>query len=208
MGKGFFVAFEGIDGSGKTTQLAHLAERLVRAGKRVLCVREPGSTGIGERLRELLLDPCFREMDCRTEVLLYAAARAQLVVEKIAPALEEGSIVLSDRFSDSTLAYQGWGRGMEIDFLIRLNQVVTGGLRPDLVVLLDLPVEEALARIGGRRGKADRLEKEMAEFYRRVRRGYLSLAAAEPERYRVIDALQDKETVSALVAAQVEGLLL
>ena len=182
--KGFFVAFEGIDGVGKSTQAGLLAAALAGKGYPVLSTREPGGTALGEKLRGLLLDRALAPAPW-TEVFLYAACRAQHVAEKIRPALEKGHVVIADRFLDSTLAYQGFGRGLALEELERISLLAAGGLVPDLTVLLDMPVEEALGRLAGR---PDRLEGEGREFFRRVRRGYLWLAARHPDRYLVLDA--------------------
>ncbi|MCG0277356.1 MAG: dTMP kinase [Thermanaeromonas sp.] len=203
--KGIFITFEGPDGAGKTTQLNLLADYLRKAGHRVLSTREPGGTPLAEEIRGLLLSPWVEEIHGLTEVFLYAASRVQHVREKILPALAEGKIVLCDRFTDSTLAYQGYGRGIELDFLRKLNYLATGGLKPALTLLLDLPPEEGLCR--GKKGKEgtarDRLELQDLDFHRRVREGFLELARQEPERIRVIDARQPVEKVFAEVLAYI-----
>ncbi|MCL5290886.1 MAG: dTMP kinase [Bacillota bacterium] len=182
-----FIVFEGVDGSGKSTQLSLINKYLTEKNIPTYSTREPGGTPVGEKIRELLLDPNFSEIQGRTEALLYAAARAQLVAQVIRPQLEQGTVVLCDRYIDSTLAYQGYGRGMEIDFLAGINRLGTGGLAPRLTILLDLPPEEGLTRSRKDR-PADRLEKESPEFYRRVRSGYLELAGQNPQNYLVLDA--------------------
>lgn len=182
-----FIVFEGVDGSGKSTQLSLINKYLTEKNIPTYTTREPGGTPVGEKIRELLLDPNFSEIQSRTEALLYAAARAQLVAQVIRPQLEQGTVVLCDRYIDSTLAYQGYGRGMEIDFLASINHLGTGGLAPRLTILLDLPPEEGLTRSRKDR-PADRLEKESLEFYRRVRGGYLELASKNPQNYLVLDA--------------------
>ncbi|MBF7084162.1 dTMP kinase [Desulfallas sp. Bu1-1] len=187
MTRGKFIVFEGIDGSGKTTQMELLARVLEARGMPVLRTREPGGTRVGDRLRGLLLDPDYRDLTPRTEAFLYAADRAQHVTEKILPALHRGETVLCDRFLYSTLAYQGWGRGVDIVFLTRLNQLATGGLAPDRVILLDLEVEDGLRRALKNR-PPDRLEGEKAAFFRRVRQGYLEQASRWPEIFRVVRA--------------------
>lgn len=179
-----FVVFEGIDGAGKTTQLKMLEKELVARGLEPVVVREPGSTRVGEAVRAVLLSPAHREMAPATEALLYVAARAQAVTELIRPALAAGRPVLADRFTPSTLAYQGYGRGLNLAALREVNRLATEGLVPDLTILLDVPPEEALGR-ARRKGDNDRLEQETLAFYTRVRQGYLELAAEEG--YLVLD---------------------
>ena len=208
---GFFITFEGIEGCGKTTQLRRLAAGLQVAGHAVRLTREPGGCAIADTLRALLLDSANRAMAPNTELLLYAAARAQHVAEVIRPALEAGGIVLCDRFSDATLAYQGYGRGLDPEMIAELNRVATGGLAPDVTLLLDLPVEDGLARARERNADSDgpdegRFEAEALAFHQRVRDGYLKLAAAEP-RIRVIDARGDQAMVAARIDAALAPLL-
>lgn len=197
-----FIAFEGIDGVGKTTQIGLLQRSLTASGHRVLATREPGGTRIGEQIRGLLLNPAHREMTREAEALLYVAARAQFVGEVVKPALDAGQVVLSDRYTDSTLAYQGYGRGLDLTRLRQMNHLATGGLRPALTILLDLPVEAASARREGQ--GPDRLEREAREFYERVRRGYLELAAAEPGRYLVLSADADPSALAAAIRERAE----
>jgi dTMP kinase len=194
---GLFVTFEGIDRSGKTTQARLLADAL---GSRALAVREPGGTEAGERIRAILKDPAV-ELSPRAEALLFAAARAELVEQVIRPALEQGRVVISDRFLDSSLAYQGGARGLGIDEVGRINAFALGGLSPDLTLLLDLDPEAAAARAG----EADRFEDEGAALQRRVLDAYEELVAAEPERWRRIDASRAPEDVHADVLAAVEA---
>lgn len=182
---GKFIVFEGIDGAGKTTQLQLLAGFLQNNDIPVLCTREPGGTWIGGRLREVLLDQSCHNMSHRTEALLYAADRAQHVAEIIRPALNSGITVLCDRFIYSTLAYQGWGRNMDIALLEQINELATDGLLPDAVVLLDLPVLDGLHRVLAHRSP-DRLEGEQEVFFQRVREGYLEQAAKLPQIFRVL----------------------
>lgn len=183
MNRGLFLSVEGIDGSGKTTAIAGLATRLRDAGYRVRILREPGGTEIGEGIREILLDHRHRRMDPTCELLLFAAARAELTASVIRPALEGGEVVICDRFIDSTLAYQGYGRGLDRDMIRRLNESATGGLRPTRTLLLDLEPEEAAARMRGRVDEApDRIDQESQSFVRRVREGYLTIAREETDR--------------------------
>ncbi len=183
---GFFVTLEGADGSGKSTQLAPLTGALQREGYAVLVTHEPGGTPLGERVRAILLDGNAGRMEAWTEALLFTAARAELAIRVIRPHLGQGGIVLCDRYLDSTLAYQGAGRGLDRHALALLQEQVTGGLRPDLTLWFDVPVETALAR---RRKRArDRLDRETAAFHARVRQGYRELAAQEPQRWVLVDA--------------------
>ncbi len=182
---GKFIVFEGIDGAGKTTQMQLLAGFLQNNDIPVLCTREPGGTQIGGRLREVLLDRSCHDMSHRTEAFLYAADRAQHVAEIIKPALNSGVTVLCDRFVYSTLAYQGWGRNMDIELLQQINELATDGLLPDAVVLLDIPVLVGLRRVLEHRSP-DRLEGEQQAFFQRVRDGYLEQAARLPKIFRVL----------------------
>ena len=193
--RGLFVTFEGIDRSGKTTQAALLVEAL---GEDALGVREPGGTPAGERLRDVLKDPSLA-LSPQSEALLFAAARAELVEQVIRPALAEGRVVISDRYLDSSLAYQGAARGLGVDEVARINAFATGGLEPDLTFLLDLDVSAAAAR----GGESDRFEQEGAELQRAVGQAYEELAADAPERWRRIRADRDPEEVHADVIAAV-----
>ena len=195
------ITVEGLDGAGKTTLIAALAEELERRGEPVLVLREPGGVEVSERIRELLKDPSLR-IDARAEALLYAAARAQLVAEELRPLLEGGSTVLLDRFVDSSLAYQGAGRGLGVEEIRALNEFGTGGLRPDRTLLLRIEPERGRARISDR--AADRLEREDGPFFAAVAQAYDALAAAEPDRIAVIDASQPPDAVlaDALAALQ------
>ncbi|WP_394649196.1 dTMP kinase [uncultured Deinococcus sp.] len=192
---GLFLTFEGPEGAGKSTQLAALVRRLRAAGHTVTETREPGGTLLGTEVRRVVLDPAL-EMGPLPEFLLYSASRAQLVAEVIRPALERGEVVVCDRYADSTLAYQGYGRGLDLGFLERVTQEATGGLRPDLTVLLDLDPALGLAR-AARRGQPDRLERADLAFHTRVREGFLALAAAEPGRVLVMDATRPENDLSA-----------
>lgn len=205
-----FITLEGPDGSGKSSQAARLGAVLRGRGLPVTTVREPGGTPIGEAIRALLLDA---EPDVEqgplVDALLFVAARAQLVEEVIRPALAEGSIVICDRYADSTLAYQGYGSGLDLGWLESLSARATGGLVPGLTLLLDVPVETGLdRRAGGPAAERTRFEgagRHDLDFHRRVREGYLALAAAEPQRWRIIDAARDPDLVAADVLAAVDG---
>ena len=191
MGKGFFITLEGIEGSGKTTQTALVADALRTAGHRVTVTREPGGTRAGEAIRAIFLDPAV-SLHAAAELLLVLADRAQHVREKLKPALAAGEIVLSDRYSDSTVAYQGYGRGLDLMLLEDLNRLAGDGTRPDLTIVLDLAVETGLertrARVRGDVRGPDRFEGEQVEFHRRVRKGFLTIARDEPSRVMTIDA--------------------
>jgi dTMP kinase len=216
---GAFVTFEGPDGSGKTTQLRLLADHLRAAGYDVLTTREPGGTPISDQIRDVLHDARNTMMDARAEILLYSASRAQLVREVIRPALAGGKIVLSDRYADSTIAYQGYGRGLDLTALRQITAFATGGLTPDLTIYLDCPVEEGLHRkqraMALGEGEWNRLDQEPVEFHRRVRQGYLALIAAEPGRWLVLDAHRPikeiqkeiRKAVKSVLEAKVEGRL-
>jgi len=184
---GFFISLEGIEGTGKTTQASNLSGRLNVLGIDSLLTHEPGGTVIGDRIRAVLLHTDHKEMTFMTELLLYNAARSQLLGEKIAPALKSGAVVITDRFSDSTMAYQGYGRGIDLELILKLDLIATGAARPDLTLLFDLDVTTGLRR-NRRINKVDRLELEDIEFHERVRRGFLEMAGKEPSRIKVIDA--------------------
>ena len=190
-----FITFEGPDGSGKTTQITLLAAYLREQGFPVLTTREPGGTAIGDQIRGCLHDVGNTEMTAEAEILLYSASRAQLVQEVIRPALAEGQIVLCDRFADSTIAYQGYGRGLDLDALAFITRFATGGLKPDLTVLLTLDAEHGLRRRETDGAEMNRMDLQAAAFYRRVQEGYEALAAAEPERWAVVDADRSAATV-------------
>lgn len=196
---GFFITFEGPEGSGKSTQLAALADFLEAHGVPVVRTREPGGTPIGEQIRRILLDHANWAMHPRTEVLLFQASRAQHVEELIYPALTQGKVVLCDRYADSTLAYQGYGRETDLEALAQVVVYATGGLTPDLTLLLDVPVEEGLRRRQPLLQEWNRLDAEALAFHRRVREGYLRLAGQEPERWVIIDARRSVAEVQAEV---------
>lgn len=186
--RGLLITFEGIDGSGKSTLAALTAAWLREQGLSVLSLREPGGTAIGESIRTILLAKANTAMCMETELMLFAAARAQLIREVILPALAAGTWVICDRFYDSTFAYQGYGRGIDLDHISHLMAIATGGLKPDKTFLLDVSLAVAEQRLTGRPGKADRLDQEDAAFMARTRDGYHEILAAEPERLVAIDA--------------------
>ncbi|WP_024328803.1 dTMP kinase [Thioalkalivibrio sp. ALR17-21] len=191
---GRFLTLEGIEGAGKTTQMETLVEALEAAGHRVCATREPGGTGLGERLRGLLLDPDLPEMIPEAELLLMFAARAQHLAEVIRPALDAGQWVVSDRFTDASFAYQGGGRGLGDTRVAALEDWVQGDLRPDLVILLDIDPATGLQR-AVQRGRRDRIEREAMDFFERARAAYRRRADAEPQRYLMVDASADAATV-------------
>jgi dTMP kinase len=203
--KGLFITFEGVEGSGKSTQIELLKEFLSDKGYDVVATREPGGTRIGDKIRKILLNPDFQEMDCRAEALLYAASRAQHVAEIIAEAVEGGKIVISDRYTDSSLAYQSFGRGLEQKRLEVINEWATGGLEPDLTILLDIPADKGLRRTS--RSLADRIEQENLEFHDRVSKGFLRVAKKFPRRIRVVNASRDVEEIHQEVVKIVGKLL-
>lgn len=198
---GLLITFEGVEGSGKSTQLQSLAKRLQEAGHQTLGTREPGGTALGEAIRRLLLEWRGGGVAAATELFLYEASRAQLVREVIDPALRRGCVVLCDRFADATVAYQGYGRGLDLSLIRRLNELATGGIGPDLTLLLDLDPAVGLRRIGRAR---DRLEAEELAFHQRVREGYLALATQNPGRIQVIDGALAPERIEEAVWQRVE----
>ncbi|MDO5016230.1 MAG: dTMP kinase [Eubacteriales bacterium] len=203
-----FVSFEGIDGVGKTANLDLLQDYLCKKGYEVERPREPGGTLVGEEIRQILLSGKDRSLAAETELLLFLAARAQICREVIAPALEAGKVVLCDRFMDSSVAYQGYGRGLDPELVQRLNQFAVGGVVPDLTILLDLPLENARARQGLRETEANnRMDAESDRFMDKVRQGFLTLAAQEPKRIKIIDAAGDLATVQAQIRAEIGRIL-
>lgn len=211
--RGRFITLEGVEGTGKTTQCALLCDRLRGRGIDVVQTREPGGTPLGENVRRLLLAPGGDGPSAGAELLLFLAARAQLAAEVIVPALEAGKWVVCDRFSDATLAYQGYGRGIDVEAIKSLNEFATGGLRPDRTILLDLDVEAGIERAvagkkefdgGGGSGRGDRMENEDLEFHRRVREGYLTLAEQEPERIKTVRVSGSIEDIHELIVTLIE----
>jgi dTMP kinase len=192
-----FITLEGPDGSGKTSQVAPLVEFLQQQGLPLLALREPGGTPISEQVRQVIMTLKNTGMNPRTEILLFLAARAQLVAEVIRPALAEGKMILCDRYADSTLAYQGYGHGVDLDILRNLLDFTTGRLYPDLTLLLDIETEAGLRRKRSAGGEWNRLDAYDVAFHQRVRKGYLELAANEPSRWVVIDASQPPEVVQS-----------
>ena len=189
MSKGFLVSLEGPEGAGKTSVLEALLPILEEKGVEVLTTREPGGVLIGEKIREVILDPSHTQMDPKTELLLYIASRRQHLVEKVLPALEASKLVIMDRFIDSSVAYQGFGRGLDIDDIDWLNQFATDGLKPDLTLYFDIEVEEGLARIAANSNReVNRLDLEGLDLHKKVRQGYLSLLDKEGNRIVKIDA--------------------
>lgn len=198
-----FISLEGPDGSGKSTQAGMLADYLRDQGYPVLFTREPGGTEIGDQIRQVIMSLENKRMSPEAEFLLFSASRAQVVRELIQPHLQEGGVVVCDRFYDSSLAYQGYGHQLDLDTLRTVTEFVTGGLTPDLTFLLDLPVEQGLNRRKDA-GRWNRLDDYDPEFHKRVRAGYLTLAELEPERWRMIDAAQPPDEVQAQIRAAVD----
>jgi dTMP kinase len=195
---GKFITIEGIEGVGKSTNMDFIHRQLRAAGRDVVVTREPGGTPLAEAIRALLLDPAYTGMDSICELQLMFAARAEHLAKVIKPALVAGRWVLCDRFTDATYAYQGGGRGVDVAVIARLEDLVQGGFRPDLTLLLDVPAELGLSR-ASRRGALDRFEQERIEFFERVRQAYLGMARKHPGRYRIIDASQPLEAVQQLI---------
>ncbi|TMN33487.1 dTMP kinase [Pseudoalteromonas sp. S2755] len=195
MKKGFMLVCDGSNGAGKTTVIAGLEAHLKQRGIEVVMTREPGGTEISEKIREIILDPSTPEMADMTELMLFGAARAQHVREKIIPALEQGKVVISDRFDAATFSFQHYARGLDLATITTINQLALGGFRPDMNLVLDLDPEEGLKRVKSRGEGLDRLEDEKQQFLQRAREGYLVQAKNDPERFTVIDASQSKAQV-------------
>ncbi|MCD4782031.1 MAG: dTMP kinase [Candidatus Omnitrophica bacterium] len=201
--RGLFITFEGAEGSGKSTQIELLQGYLKQKQKDVVIVREPGGVAISEKIRAILLDVNHTRMSDQCEMLLYMAARAQLVSEVLLPALSDDKIVLCDRYIDSTLAYQGYGNGIDLQSITRVGAFATQSLRPDLTIVFDLPVRTGLGRIEGRK---DRIEQRNVDYHQRVREGYLTLARREPDRIKVIQVNTSREEIHARVRQLTDAL--
>ncbi|HKA17118.1 MAG TPA: dTMP kinase [Blastocatellia bacterium] len=202
---GLFITLEGIDGCGKSTQREMLAEQLKRRGFEIVVTREPGGSVIGEGIRQLLVSDASVHLASTTELLLYVAARAQHVAELIRPSVDAGRIVISDRYTDSTVAFQGYGRGLDLDVIERLNRFATGGLKPDLTIVFDLDPNTARSRSGSRPvgGLLGAFDEQHADFHARMRAGYLRMAQNEPSRIRVVDASGSADETHAQVMSVV-----
>ncbi len=202
--RGIFITFEGIEGSGKSTQIRKLREFLQGSGHAVISTREPGGTPLADRIRELLLSHHSEKVAEKSEIFLYLASRSQHIASVVKPALYQGITVLCDRFFDATVAYQGYGRGLDIDFLHKLNRYATEGISPDLTILLDIPAETGIKRISENPERTlDRLESESLAFHERVRRGYLQIASSESERFMILDGTSSEETISLRIRDEV-----
>jgi len=207
-----FITFEGVEGSGKTTQIQRLKRYLTRKGIPCKVTREPGGCPIGEKIRKILLNPDHQEMSPLTELLLYEASRAQHVIEVVKPFLKKGMIVLCDRFSDASIAYQGYGRKVDLKWVERLNRLSSQGIKPDVTFLLDCPSDIGLKRALQRnktlkKEKEERFEREKIQFHHRVRRGYFSIAKKEPHRVKVIDTREGEEKVFEKIRRIVDELI-
>ena len=206
MSKGIFITMEGPDGSGKTTQIELLKKELEQSGYKGTITREPGGNRISEAIRGIILNKDYSEMSPVTECLLYASARAQLIAEVVGPSLENGEAVISDRFVDSSLVYQGIARGLGIETVYEINKIAIAGYMPDATFLLDLTAEEGIRRKKDQK-ELDRMELAGLEFHKKVAEGYRTLAERFPERIQVIDATQSVETISGLIKERVYGIL-
>lgn len=207
MNKGFMVVFDGSNGAGKTTVIKSVEKYLSSKGFDVLLTREPGGTPIGEKIREVILDPKTPEMSFMTELMLFGAGRAQHIQEKLIPALSEGKIVISDRFDAATYSFQHFARGIDINTINKINDLALSGFSPNMNIVLDLDPEEGLKRVQSRGEGLDRLEDEKAEFLARARNGYLKQAEQNPSKFEVIDAFQSKEKVLQDVIQVIDELI-
>lgn len=203
MEKGLFITFEGTDGCGKTTQIERLKDYFEAQGRKVIMTREPGAKGLGTKLREILLN-YDGEVSSNCESFLFLADRAQHIDTLIKPAIERGEIVLCDRHIDSTVAYQGYGRGLDLDRIHMLNEIATSGMKPNITFVFDIDVEMAQERVGKTK---DRMESAGLEFFKRVRQGFLEIAKAEPERVKVLDATQTRDEISKQVIEYIKALV-
>ena len=206
MNKGIFISMEGPDGSGKSTQIALLKEYLENEGYDVLITREPGGNRISEAIREIILNKEYEEMSPFTEMMLYASARAQLIAQVIGPAIDEGKAVISDRFIDSSLVYQGMARGLGVETVYNVNQVAIGEYMPDVTFMLDLPAEVGIARKKDQK-ELDRMEMQSIEFHKRVAEGYRKLAESFPDRIKTIDATLPIDEICGMIRSRVKALL-
>jgi dTMP kinase len=197
--KGLFISFEGVEGCGKSTQAGMLAKWLRSRGHKVVVTREPGGTSISEKIRRILLDNRSQGMSDLTELLLLQASRAQHLAQVIVPALKAGKVVICDRFADSSTAYQGYGRGMDLEMVGRLNDIAVGGCWPGLTLVLDLAVEQGFSRARGRRRMLDRMESQDLKFHRKVRNGFRAIAKRDPARVKLLDGSQLPDVVQAAV---------
>tara|TARA_R110002050_G_scaffold283239_3_gene431484 strand:- start:1783 stop:2448 length:666 start_codon:yes stop_codon:yes gene_type:complete len=207
MNKGFMVVFDGSNGAGKTTVIKSVENYLVSKGFDVVLTREPGGTPIGEKIRDVILDPSTPEMSFMTELMLFGAGRAQHIQEKIIPALEKGKIVLSDRFDAATFSFQHFARGIDLDTIIKINNLALNGFSPSMNIILDLEPSEGLKRVRSRGEGLDRLEDENSDFLIKARNGYLTQAAQSPEKFTVVDAAQSKEKVLEEVIQIIDTLI-
>jgi len=205
--QGRFITFEGIDGSGKTTQANRLADWLTSRGRQIVLTREPGGTEISEKIRAILLDAANQRMAWLTEMLLYMASRAQHTEEVIKPAIHEGAIVISDRYMDATMAYQGYGRGLDTRVIETLNAIATSDVIPDVTILVDAPPETCQERMTSMKKTADRMERAGSEFQHKVREGYLKLAGQEPDRFHILDGTKSINQLERKVQNIVEAIL-
>jgi dTMP kinase len=207
MKKGFMVVFDGSNGAGKTTVIQSIEKYLISKGVDVLLTREPGGTPIGEKIRDVILDPKTPEMSFMTELMLFGAGRAQHIQEKIIPALSAGKVVISDRFDAATFSFQHYARGIDIETITKVNDLALNGFSPDMNIILDLDPAEGLKRVQSRGEGLDRLEDEKADFLIRARNGYLKQAEQSPEKFEVVDAAQSKEKVLSDVINIIDVLL-